>query len=124
MANTHDIVIPDLGDFDEVEVIEVLVSVGDSVAREDGLITLETDKATMDVPAADEGVIESLTVKVGDMISSGSVIGTMMVDVDKTVTVKPALTVPESPSATVTSSMEMEGSGPVTVKGLLVARRL
>jgi len=89
LANTHDIVIPDLGDFDEVEVIEVLVSVGDSVAREDGLITLETDKATMDVPAADEGVIESMAVAVGDMVSSGSVIGTILVDGEKTVTVKP-----------------------------------
>jgi pyruvate dehydrogenase E2 component (dihydrolipoamide acetyltransferase) len=90
LANTHDIVIPDLGDFDEVEVIEVLVGVGDSVALEDGLITLETDKATMDVPAADEGVIESMTVAVGDMVSSGSVIGTILVDGEKTVTVKPA----------------------------------
>jgi len=90
LANTHNIVIPDLGDFDEVEVIEILVSVGDTVAREDGLITLETDKATMDVPAADNGVIESITVAVGDMISSGSVIGTIAVDADKTVTVKPA----------------------------------
>jgi len=90
LANTHDIVIPDLGDFDEVEVIEILVSVGDTVAREDSLITLETDKATMDVPAADDGVIESITVAVGDMISSGSVIGTIAVDADKTVTVKPA----------------------------------
>jgi pyruvate dehydrogenase E2 component (dihydrolipoamide acetyltransferase) len=90
LANTHDIVIPDLGDFDEVEVIEVLVGVGDSVALEDGLITLETDKATMDVPAADEGVIESMTVAVGDMVSSGTVIGTILVDGEKTVTVKPA----------------------------------
>ena len=75
MANTHDIVIPDLGDFDEVEVIEILVKAGDHVEREDGLITLETDKATMDVPAAESGVVKSLTVAVGDTVSSGSVIG-------------------------------------------------
>ena len=91
MANTHNIVIPDLGDFDEVEVIEVLASVGDTVAREDGLITLETDKATMDVPAADNGVIESLTVSVGDMVSSGSVIGTMAIEVGDTLIVTPAI---------------------------------
>jgi pyruvate dehydrogenase E2 component (dihydrolipoamide acetyltransferase) len=97
LANTHDIVIPDLGDFDEVEVIEILVSAGDQVAREDGLITLETDKATMDVPAADDGVIESITINVGDNVSSGSVIGTITVaasDIDKstgdTVVIKPA----------------------------------
>lgn len=91
MANTHDIVIPDLGDFDDVEVIEILVGVGDNVSREDGLITLETDKATMDVPAAEGGVIESLTVAVGDMVSSGSVIGTLAVEVGDTVIVTPAI---------------------------------
>ena len=79
MADSMDIVVPDLGDFEDVEVIEVLVGAGDSVAREDGLITLETDKASMDVPAPEEGVIESLTVAVGDKVSSGDVIGTMTV---------------------------------------------
>ena len=91
MANTHDIVIPDLGDFDDVEVIEILVSVGDSVSREDGLITLETDKATMDVPAAEGGVIESLTVAVGDKVGSGTVIGTIAIEVGDTVIVTPAI---------------------------------
>ena len=91
MANTHDIVIPDLGDFDDVEVIEILVSVGDSVSREDGLITLETDKATMDVPAAEGGVIESLTVAVGDKVGSGTVIGTIAIEVGDTVIVRPAI---------------------------------
>ena len=62
MANSIDIVVPDLGDFSDVEVIEVLVSAGDRVAREDGLITLETDKASMDVPSPEDGVIESLSV--------------------------------------------------------------
>jgi len=84
-------VIPDLGDFDDVEVIEILVGVGDNVSREDGLITLETDKATMDVPAAEGGVIESLTVAVGDMVSSGAVIGTLAVEVGDTVIVTPAI---------------------------------
>lgn len=77
MSDSNDIIIPDLGDFDDVEVIEVLVSEGDTVAREDGLITLETDKATMDVPAPADGVIETLTVKAGDRVSSGDSIGTM-----------------------------------------------
>jgi pyruvate dehydrogenase E2 component (dihydrolipoamide acetyltransferase) len=84
-------VIPDLGDFDDVEVIEILVSVGDNVSREDGLITLETDKATMDVPAADGGTIESLTVAVGDKVSSGTVIGTIAIEVGDTVIVTPAI---------------------------------
>ena len=77
MANTKDIIVPDLGDFADVEVIEVLVGVGDEVAPEDGLITLETDKAAMDVPAPDAGTIVSLTVDVGDKVSTGSVIGTL-----------------------------------------------
>ena len=80
MANSIDIVVPDLGDFSDVEVIEVIVSQGDRVAREDGLITLETDKASMDVPAPDDGVIESLTVSAGDRINSGDVIGKMTVE--------------------------------------------
>jgi pyruvate dehydrogenase E2 component (dihydrolipoyllysine-residue acetyltransferase) len=91
LANLHDIVIPDLGDFDDVEVIEILVSVGDHVAREDGLITLETDKATMDVPASEGGIVQSLTVAVGDKVSSGSVIGTIAVEVSDTVIVTPAI---------------------------------
>ena len=80
MANSIDIVVPDLGDFSDVEIIEVLVSAGDSVAREDGLVTLETDKASMDVPAPESGVSETLTVSVGDTINSGDVIGTMSVE--------------------------------------------
>ncbi len=79
MANSIDIVVPDLGDFDSVEVIEVLVSSGDAVALEDGLITLETDKASFDVPSPGAGVIESLTVKNGDKVSTGDVIGRMTV---------------------------------------------
>ena len=89
MADTVDIVVPDLGEFSDVEVIEVLVSPGDKVEREDGIVTLETDKAAMDVPAADAGVIESLSVSVGDTVSTGSVIGKMTVEDGDTV-VKPA----------------------------------
>ena len=61
-----EVVVPDLGDFADVEVIEVLVKPGDSVAAEQGLITLETDKATMDVPAPAGGVVQEVLLKVGD----------------------------------------------------------
>ena len=91
MSNTTNIVVPDLGDFGEVEVIEILVSAGDSVEREDGLITLETDKAAMDVPATDNGVVNEITVAVGDTVSSGDVIGTMTVVVGDTDVVTPAI---------------------------------
>ncbi len=85
MAEKIDILIPDLGDFADVEVIEVLVAVGDSVAQEDGLITLETDKAAMDVPAPANGIIEALSVAVGDKVSEGDVIGRLAVEGGDTV---------------------------------------
>lgn len=69
--------IPDLGDFDDVEVIEVLVAPGDTVAVEDALITLETDKASMDVPAEQAGQIVSVDVSVGDRVSQGDAIVTI-----------------------------------------------
>jgi pyruvate dehydrogenase E2 component (dihydrolipoamide acetyltransferase) len=80
VAKTIDISVPDLGDFSDVEVIEVLVAAGDSVAREDGLITVETDKASMDIPAPEDGVIDQLTVAVGDKVSTGDVIGRMTIE--------------------------------------------
>jgi pyruvate dehydrogenase E2 component (dihydrolipoamide acetyltransferase) len=68
------VVVPDLGDFADVEVIEVLVKPGDSVTAEQGLITLETDKATMDIPSPAAGRISELKIKVGDRVSAGTVI--------------------------------------------------
>ncbi|EKE85310.1 dihydrolipoyllysine-residue acetyltransferase [Idiomarina xiamenensis] len=71
--------VPDIGDASDVEIIEVLVAAGDSVNKEDGLITLETDKATMDVPCPDDGEIVEMLVKAGDKVSEGSVIAKMKV---------------------------------------------
>ncbi|HAD49496.1 MAG: dihydrolipoyllysine-residue acetyltransferase, partial [Idiomarinaceae bacterium] len=71
--------VPDIGDEEDVEIIEILVSKGDSVAKEDGLITLETDKATMDVPCPDDGEIVEMLVKEGDKVSQGSVIAKLKV---------------------------------------------
>lgn len=67
-----EVTVPDIGDASDVDVIEVLVSEGDTVAVEDGLITLETDKATMDVPSPKAGVVTKLLVKTGDKVSMGS----------------------------------------------------
>ena len=66
------VLVPDIGDFKEVEVIEVLVKPGDSVTKEQSLITLESDKATMEIPSPGAGVVKELKVKVGDKISKGS----------------------------------------------------
>lgn len=74
-----DLVVPDIGDFDSVDVIEVNVAVGDKVQKDQALITLESDKASMEVPAEGEGIIISLNVKVGDKVSKGSVIGRMSI---------------------------------------------
>ncbi|HKS58109.1 MAG TPA: dihydrolipoyl dehydrogenase [Steroidobacteraceae bacterium] len=68
------VVVPDLGDFKDVEIIEVLVKPGDTVQVESPLITLETEKATMDVPSSAAGVVKSVAVKKGDRVSKGSVI--------------------------------------------------
>ncbi|WP_072281431.1 dihydrolipoyllysine-residue acetyltransferase [Rappaport israeli] len=74
-GKTVDIVIPDIGDFDAVDVIEVNVSEGDSISKEQALVTLESDKASMEVPSEYEGKVVKLTVSAGDKVASGDVIG-------------------------------------------------
>ena len=77
MAERIELKVPDLGDFADVEIIEVLVAPGDVVAVEDGLVTLETDKASMDVPASHAGKIVSIEVEVGHTVSTGDVVATV-----------------------------------------------
>ncbi len=74
MSNIVDIKIPDIGDFDTVDVIEVLVAVGDTVKAEQSLITVESDKSSMEIPSSHAGVVKSLSVKIGDKVKQGSVI--------------------------------------------------
>lgn len=74
MSNTVEIKVPDIGDFDSVEVIEVLVSEGDTIQAEQSLITVESDKASMEIPASEGGVVKSIKIKVGDKVAKGSVI--------------------------------------------------
>ena len=71
---TIELKVPDIGGYDDVPVIELLVKVGDTVAKDQGLVTLESDKATMEVPASQAGVVTELKVKLGDKVSEGSVI--------------------------------------------------
>jgi dihydrolipoamide dehydrogenase len=79
VSDTVQLKVPDLGDFEDVEIIEVLVAVGDTVAIEDPLVTIETDKASMDVPAESAGRIVSLSVEVGSKVSTGSVVAELEV---------------------------------------------
>jgi dihydrolipoamide dehydrogenase len=74
MTNTVEIKVPDIGDYTDVPVIEILVAVGDTVKKDQGLVTLESDKATLEVPSSAAGVVKELKVKLGDTLSEGSVV--------------------------------------------------
>ncbi|MDL1863196.1 dihydrolipoyl dehydrogenase, partial [Betaproteobacteria bacterium PRO7] len=74
MGNLVEVKVPDIGDFKDVEVIEVLVKAGDAVAREQSLITVESDKASMEIPSSHAGRVKAMRVKLGDKVSEGSVI--------------------------------------------------
>jgi len=71
---TIEVKVPDIGDFKDIPVIEVLVKAGDSVKKDESIVTLESDKATMEVPSSDSGTVKDVRVKVGDKVSQGTVI--------------------------------------------------
>ncbi|GGZ10039.1 pyruvate dehydrogenase complex dihydrolipoyllysine-residue acetyltransferase [Shewanella fodinae] len=126
-----EVTVPDIGDAKDVDVIEVLVQEGDHIDADAGLITLETDKATMDVPAPQAGVVKSLKIKVGDKVSEGSLI--LLLEVAGAAAAQPAATTvaatPSAPAAAtpaVASVQEIKvpdigGSTDVDVIELLVA---
>ena len=115
MSNLVEVLVPDIGNFDSVDVIEVLVKVGDVIALEDSLITVESDKASMDIPSPIAGTVKTLIVKVGDKVAKDSLL--MMVDaivgtpkstpatVQAVTTEEPAATTPivSAPMATTSS---------------------
>ena len=80
MANTIEVKVPDIGDYSDVPVIEILVAVGDTVKKDQGLVTLESDKATLEVPSSAAGVVKELKVKLGDSLSEGSVVAVLEVE--------------------------------------------
>jgi len=88
VAQIIEVKVPDIGDFKDIDVIEVLVKPGDRVAKEASLITLESDKATMEIPSSDAGIVKELRVKVGDKVSEGSVIA--LLEAESAVTAPPA----------------------------------
>ncbi|HVY07378.1 MAG TPA: dihydrolipoyllysine-residue acetyltransferase [Burkholderiales bacterium] len=94
MGSLRDVLVPDIGDFKNIPVIEVLVKPGDSVKAEDSLITLESDKATMEVPAPFAGVVKELKIKAGDKVSEGAAI--LSIEVSEGGAAAPA---PQKPAA-------------------------
>src|SRR5258708_16574433 len=72
-----EIKVPDIGDFKDVPVIELLVKPGDTIGKEDALVTLESDKATMEVPSTHAGIVKEVRVKVGDKVSQGTLIAVL-----------------------------------------------
>jgi dihydrolipoamide dehydrogenase len=97
--NSTEVKVPDIGDFKEVEVIEVLVKPGDAIAKEQSLITLESDKATMEIPSPDAGVVKELRIKVGDKVSKGSPILVLESSVKAEAPAKAPPKAPEAPKA-------------------------
>ena len=94
MSNIKEILVPDIGNFSEVEIIEVLVKVGDNIKTEDPIVTLETEKASMEIPSPFSGTIQDLKIKVGDKVSQGSTLA--LIQVDQSQEEKPQETKPAS----------------------------
>ena len=88
MAEIKEALVPDIGDYSDIPVIEILVAVGDTVKKDQGLVTLESDKATMEVPSSYAGVVKELKVKVGDNLSEGKVVA--LIEVAEEGAAKPA----------------------------------
>ncbi|MGJ4802852.1 dihydrolipoyllysine-residue acetyltransferase [Luteimonas sp. SDU82] len=99
MAELKESRVPDIGGYDDVPVIEVLVAVGDTVAKDQGLVTLESDKATMEVPSAHAGVVKELKVKVGDTISEGGLVAVIEAAGDGDAATPPAPKAAPAPAA-------------------------
>jgi len=115
MSNAIDIKVPDIGDFSDVPVIEIFVKPGDTVKAEDPLVSLESDKATMDVPAPRGGVVESISVKLGDKVSEGSVIMTFKAEGGAAAAPAPAETAKPSVSAAPSATSAPAGIAEVRV---------
>ena len=87
---TIEVKVPDIGDYSDVPVIEILVAVGDTVKKDQGLLTLESDKATLEVPSSAAGVVKELKVKLGDTLSEGAVVVLLEAEGEGTAPAAPA----------------------------------
>lgn len=103
MSNITAIEVPDIGDFDTVEVIEILVKVGDAVKAEQSLITVESDKASMEIPTSIAGIVKAIAVKVGDKIKQGSVMLSIEASAGAPSANAPSAAAPSAPAAATAS---------------------
>ncbi|OZI29754.1 dihydrolipoyllysine-residue acetyltransferase [Bordetella genomosp. 10] len=116
MSNTVEIKVPDIGDFKEVEVIEVLVAPGDTIQAEQSLITVESDKASMEIPSSQAGVVKAVKVKVGDKVSMGSVVLELeAADAAAAPAAAPAQA--EAPKAQAAAASKAEAAAPAPAQG-------
>ncbi|MFW9438607.1 dihydrolipoyllysine-residue acetyltransferase [Xanthomonas euvesicatoria] len=126
MAEIKEALVPDIGDYSDVPVIEVLVSVGDTVSKDQSLVTLESDKATMEVPSSVAGVVKELKVKVGDSLSQGALVALIEVADAGAETAKPAAAAPAkaAPAAAPAPAAKAESAAPAASSegGLIEAR--
>ena len=106
MSQIIEIKVPDIGDFKDVPIIDIAVKAGDTVKAEDALLTLESDKATIDVPSPAGGVIKTVTVKVGDAVSEGSVIATLEIDAASPPVGAPAVETAPAPVAAAATAVQ------------------
>ncbi|MGB5671790.1 MAG: biotin/lipoyl-containing protein, partial [Sedimenticolaceae bacterium] len=116
---TKEILVPDIGDFSDVDVIEVLVQVGDTVSIDDPLITLESDKASMDIPAAEGGMVKEIKVAVGDKVSRGSLIALLEGSPEPSVNVAVGDAQPKVSSGAASSAPAASGSGDLVRSAML-----
>ena len=109
MTSTQEIKVPDIGDFESVDVIEVLVKPGDHISAEDPLITLESDKATMDVPSPKSGVVKEVLISIGDKVAQGSVVAVLNSDSSSdTVPEDSGSTLPDTKNASESKTKPLE----------------
>ena len=116
MSQLVEVKVPDIGDFKDVDVIEVLVKPGDRVEKEGSLVSLESDKATMEIPSSHAGVVRELRIKIGDKVSEGSVI--LLLDAE----LSAAARVPEAPPQVQTSATPVPASPPGSAAGTVDVR--
>jgi pyruvate dehydrogenase E2 component (dihydrolipoamide acetyltransferase) len=110
--SVQEIKVPDIGDFKEVEVIELLVKPGDKVKADQSLITVESDKASMEIPSSQSGVVKELKVKIGDKVAEGSLL--LILDTDSAVTAVPATATTAAPALAVAPVIQNATPAPTT----------